>query len=116
MGQFADEVVHQGEPCEALIIAGRLLGGDPRGVVGHGRLTLLVRARFSARAGQPLMNASRSWLMTSALIVHMPCDNPGYTCRVARWRSLTDSSAEPLMGTTWSSSPCITSVGTSMAR
>src|SRR6516225_436803 len=44
----------------------------------------------------------------------MPCGKPGYSFIVGFLRSLTWSKAAPLYGTTWSSSPCMTSVGTSM--
>src|SRR5215469_8821000 len=44
----------------------------------------------------------------------MPWGKPGYSLRVGFLRSLTWSNAAPLYGTTWSSSPCMTSVGTSI--
>src|SRR4029450_668591 len=61
-----------------------------------------------------LKKLCRSGLMMSALTVHIPCDRPGYTFSVAFLSSLIVSSAESAMGTIWSSSPCITRVGTSI--
>jgi hypothetical protein len=52
--------------------------------------------------------------MTSAFVVHMPCGNFSKTFSVLFLRSFAESGAESAMGTIWSSSPCMTSVGTSM--
>src|SRR5580692_1298883 len=59
------------------------------------------------------INASRSALIWSALVVGMPCGNPGYTFRVAPFTSFADCRAAAAMGTIWSSSPCMMRVGTS---
>src|SRR5213593_4376131 len=60
------------------------------------------------------MKARSSGLTTSACVVHMPCGKPWWTLRVPFLRSFAESSAESAIGTIWSSSPCITNVGTSM--
>ncbi|MNT66876.1 hypothetical protein D3C72_2049740 [compost metagenome] len=53
--------------------------------------------------------------MTSPWVVSMPCGKPAYTFSVPCFSSLTDSREESSMGTIWSSSPCMTRVGTVMA-
>ena len=44
----------------------------------------------------------------------MPWGNPGYTLSCAPFTSFDDNIAEAPIGTIWSSSPCITNVGTSI--
>ena len=50
-------------------------------------------ARFS------LINASRSALIVSALVVGIPCGNPGYTFSVAPFTSFADCRAAAAIGT-----------------
>src|SRR5258707_8523792 len=52
-----------------------------------------------------LINASRSALIWSALVVGIPCGKPGYTLSVAPFTSFEDCKAAAPMGTIWSSSP-----------
>ena len=62
-----------------------------------------------------MMNASKSGLMSSGCVVHIPCGRPGYTFSVPFLTSLAERSAESAIGTIWSSSPCRMSTGTVMA-
>jgi hypothetical protein len=51
------------------------------------------------RPVQLLMNARRSALITSACVVHMPCDNFSYTLSVPFFSSFAESRAESAIGT-----------------
>src|SRR5439155_2283878 len=71
-------------------------------------LFLLKRSseRFHAAAWLArLKNANRSALIWSALVVGMPCGNPGYTFSVAFFTIFAEIRADAPMGTIWSSSP-----------
>src|SRR5262249_19124178 len=59
-----------------------------------------------------LMNDNRSVFTCSLWVVHSPCGAPGYTLRYDPWTSLDDRCADAPMGTIWSSSPWMMSVGT----
>src|SRR5437588_5178776 len=61
-------------------------------------------------------NCSRSALTWSLRVLHRPCGAPGYTLRRAFGAILTATWAEAPMGTIWSSSPWMNSVGTVSLR
>src|SRR5262245_33957770 len=62
----------------------------------------------------PLRNASRSALIWSLCVEPIPWSKPGEICSVEPLTSLEESMAEAPIGTIWSSSPCMMSVGTSI--
>ena len=65
---------------------------------------------------QARRNASRSALTWSLWVEHRPWGAPGRAFSVAPFTSLTASRAEEAIGTIWSSSPWMMSVGTSIFR
>jgi len=78
----------------------------------RGDRAIHVRARPSRGHDYARMNGAVR-VDRSGCVVHMPCGQPRIDLD-RRFRSLIASSARSAIGTIWSSSPCMTSVGTAM--
>src|SRR4029077_10997276 len=87
---------------------------EPVGGFADAQLDLGRGSEIAHRGAYPLMKVISSSLIMSLCVVHRPCGAPLTTLSFAFLMIFAESRAESAIGTIWSSSPCRTSVGTSI--